>query len=302
MNKEILQQMLIYYPLYGILIYFIITLRQNGRKDPRIDDIKEKLSEIEKKFDMYVSKVEIKPVKKNVENAHVKIDKLDAKLDKEITEVKTDITQVKLSLSEKIELEIEKSIRIKAFLTQQERDKLDMKIMEDNVRRSIDFNRVDSQMKSIANDVMDIYFKDHYLGRKEAYDMSTGLFNMPEITDKTKTDDIKNIYENIMSIVDQKYLRSNLDFVYNLDRVETKAFLIEKYIVPEYTTRLESMIADWQNIQTILAENSKEIEKELQLKKAEEKKRIEQANSDLGKFQSSIEDIYRKMQEEKGAK
>lgn len=302
MNKEILQQMLIYYPLYGILIYFIITLRQNGKKDPRIDDIKEKLSKIEKKFDMYVSKVEIKPVKKNVENAHVKIDKLDAKLDKEITEVKTDITQVKLSLSEKIELEIEKSIRIKAFLTQQERDKLDMKIMEDNVRRSIDFNRVDSQMKSIANDVMDIYFKDHYLGRKEAYDMSTGLFNMPEITDKTKTDDIKNIYENIISIVDQKYLRSNLDFVYNLDRVETKAFLIEKYIVPEYTTRLESMIADWQNIQTILAENSKEREKELQMKKAEEKKRIEQANSDLGKFQSSIEDIYRKMQEEKGAK
>lgn len=302
MNKEILQQMLIYYPLYGILIYFIITLRQNGRKDPRIDDIKEKLSEIEKKFDMYVSKVEIKPVKKNVENAHVKIDELDAKLDKEITEVKTDITQVKLSLSEKIELEIEKSIRIKAFLTQQERDKLDMKIMEDNVRRSIDFNRVESQMNSIANDVMDIYFKDHYLGRKEAYDMSTGLFNMPEITDKTKTDDIKNIYENIMSIVDQKYLRSNLDFVYNLDRVETKAFLIEKYIVPEYTTRLESMIADWQNIQTILAENSKEREKELQMKKAEEKKRIEQANSDLGKFQSSIEDIYRKMQEEKGAK
>lgn len=302
MNKEILQQMLIYYPLYGILIYFIITLRQNGRKDPRIDDIKEKLSEIEKKFDMYVSKVEIKPVKKNVENAHVKIDKLDAKLDKEITEVKTDITQVKLSLSEKIELEIEKSIRLKAFLTQQERDKLDMKIMEDNVRRSIDFNRVDSQMRSIANDVMDIYFKDHYLGRKEAYDMSTGLFNMPEITDKTKTDDIKNIYENMMSIVDQKYLRSNLDFVYNLDRIETKAFLIEKYIVPEYTTRLESMIADWQNIQTVLAENSKEREKELQMKKAEEKKRIEQANSDLGKFQSSIEDIYRKMQEEKGVK
>lgn len=300
MNNNLLQQMLIYYPLYGILIYFVWTLRVNSKKDPRIDDIKEKLSEIEKKFDNYVSKVEVKPIKKNVANAHIKIDKLDAKIDKEITEVKTDITQVKLSLQEKIEHEIEKSIRLKTFLTQQERDKLDMKIMEDNLRRSVDFNRVDSQLHTIASDVMDIYFKDHYLGRKEAYDISTGLFNMPDITEKRKTDDIKNIYENIMDIVDKKYLTANLDFVYDLSRIETKAFLIEKYIVPAYTSRIETMIADWQDIQAALAEDSKEREKELQLKKAEENKRKEKANSELGKFESSINEIYRNMQEAKG--
>lgn len=300
MNNNLLQQMLIYYPLYGILIYFVWTLRVNSKKDPRIDDIKEKLSEIEKKFDNYVSKVEVKPIKKNVAHAHIKIDKLDAKLDKEITEVKTDITQVKVSLSEKIEMEIEKSIRLKTFLTQQERDKLDMKIMEDNLRRSVDFNRVDSQLHTIASDVMDIYFKDHYLGRKEAYDISTGLFNMPDITEKRKTDDIKNIYENIMDIVDKKYLTANLDFVYDLSRIETKAFLIEKYIVPAYTSRIETMIADWQDIQAALAEDSKEREKELQLKKAEENKRKEKANSELGKFESSINEIYRNMQEAKG--
>ena len=300
MNNNLLQQILIYYPLYGILIYFVWTLRVNSKKDPRIDDIKDKLSEIEKKFDNYVSKIEVKPIKKNVANAHIKIDKLDAKLDKEITEVKTDITQVKVSLSEKIEMEIEKSIRLKTFLTQQERDKLDMKIMEDNLRRSVDFNRVDSQLHTIASDVMDIYFKDHYLGRKEAYDISTGLFNMPDITEKRKTDDIKNIYENIMDIVDKKYLTANLDFVYDLSRIETKAFLIEKYIVPAYTSRIETMIADWQDIQAALAEDSKEREKELQLKKAEENKRKEKANSELGKFESSINEIYRNMQEAKG--
>lgn len=300
MNNNLLQQMLIYYPLYGILIYFVWTLRVNSKKDPRIDDIKQKLEEIEKKFDNYVSKVEVKPIKKNVANAHIKIDKLDAKIDKEITEVKTDITQVKLSLQEKIENEIEKSIRLKTFLTQQERDKLDMKIMEDNLRRSIDFNRVDSQLHTIASDVMDIYFKDHYLGRKEAYDISTGLFNMPDITEKRKTDDIKNIYENIMDIVDKKYLTANLDFVYDLSRIETKAFLIEKYIVPAYTTRIESMIADWQNIQARLAEDSKEREKEQQLKLAEERQRKEKANSDLGKFEAQIGEIYRNLQEEKG--
>ena len=300
MNNSLLQQMLIYYPLYGILIYFVWTLRTNSKSDPRIDDIKKQLEDIEKKFDKYVSKVEVRPIKKNVEHAHVKIEKLDAKIDKEITEVKTDITQVKMTLDEKIEFEIEKSIRLKTFLTQQERDKLDMKIMEDNLRRSVDFNRVDSQMRTIANDVMDIYFKDHYLGRKEAYDISTGLFNMPDITDKRKTDDIKNIYENIMDIVDKKYLTANLDFVYNLSRVETKAFLIEKYIVPEYTARIEGMISDWQNIQARLAEDSKEREKEQQLKQAEERKRKEQANSELGKFESSINEIYRNMQEKKG--
>lgn len=300
MNNNLLQQMLIYYPLYGILIYFVWTIRANSKKDPRIDDIKQKLEEIEKKFDNYVSKVEVKPIKKNVANAHIKIDKLDAKIDKEITEVKTDITQVKMTLQEKIENEIEKSIRLKTFLTQQERDKLDMKIMEDNLRRSVDFNRVDSQLHTIASDVMDIYFKDHYLGRKEAYDISTGLFNMPDITEKRKTDDIKNIYENIMDIVDKKYLTANLDFVYDLSRIETKAFLIEKYIVPAYTTRIESMIADWQNIQARLAEDSKEREKEQQLKQAEERQRKEKANSDLGKFEAQIGEIYRNLQEEKG--
>ena len=290
------QLVIVFYPLYFILGYFIWS--SNRKKSEEVDNawiIEQNriLRELEKKFEEYVSFKDLKPVEKNVDTAHTKIDTLDKKLDKEIIEVKTDVQNTKLTLQERIEMEIEKSIRLRSYIAAEKRDKLDMKIMEDNLRKSIDLYGLDQKMIKIVNDELDIYFKNVYLGRKESYDISTGMFNMPTITEKTKSDDIQNIYNDILDIIDKRYLRSQFDYVYDLSKDETKVFLIEKYIIPPYAERLEKMIDDWQNIQRAKEEESRMREQEYQLKKAKEVEEKERASSELGKFESKIDELYK---------
>lgn len=291
-----LQLVIVFYPLYFILGYFIWSSNKKNNKEANDAWIIEQnriLRELEKKFEEYVSFKDLKPVEQNVDTAHVKIDTLDKKLDKEITEVKTDVQNTKVTLQERIEMEIEKSIRLRSYIAAEKRDKLDMKIMEDNLRKSIDMHALDRKMQKIVSDELDIYFKNTYLARKESYDIATGMFNMPTITDKTKADDIQNIYNDILEIIDRKYLTSQFDYVYDLSKDETKVFLIEKYIIPPYAERLEKMIEDWQNIQRAKEEESRLREKEYQVKKAKEAEEKERASSELGKFESKIDELYK---------
>lgn len=291
-----LQLVIIFYPMYFILGYFIWSSNKNKGKqvdDAWIIEQNRILREIEKKFEEYVSFKDLKPVEKNVDTAHTKIDTLDKKFDKEITEVKVDVQNTKLTLQERIEMEIEKSIRLRTYIAAEKRDKLDMKIMEDNLRKSIDMYGLDQKMIKIVNDELDVYFKNTYLARKEAYDISTGMFNMPTITEKTKSDDIQNIYNDIMDILDKRYLKAHFDYVYDLSKEETRVFLIEKYIIPPYADRLERMIDDWQNIQRAKEEESLMREQEYQAKKAKEAEEKERASSELGKFESKIDELYK---------
>ena len=290
-----LQLIIVFYPLYFIIGYFIWSNNKKGNTkdvDAWIIEQNKILRELEKKFNEYVSFKDLKPVEKNVDTAHTKIDTLDKKLDKEITEVKVDVQNTKLTLQERIEQEIEKSIRLRSYIAAEKRDKLDMKIMEDNLRKSIDMYGLDQKMIKIVNDELDIYFKNTYLARKESYDISTGMFNMPNITEKTKADDIQNIYNDIMEILDKRYLKANFDYVYDLSKDETKVFLIEKYIIPPYAERLEKMIEDWQNIQRAKEEEYRRREQEYQAKKAQEVEEKTRASSELGKFESKVNELY----------
>lgn len=301
MSQQFIEKALLLYPLYMVVIYFIWTFRnfKMENKDSRVDVIlnneekyDERIKDLEKKIEQKLATKDVRPIAKSVKNAHNKIEVLDKKVDDNKIEAKQDVTKLEMTLPERIKYEIEQSIQLRSYLTQEEKAHLDMKILEENRRINIDNGHIDLQMKRIVNDVIDIYFKNNYLARREAYDISTGMFNLPMITDQTKADDIKEIYEQVMILLDAEYVKANFDAVYDLSRPETKLFLIEKYIVPPYADKLEQMITDWQSIQRAMEEDGMEKEKELQIKKAQELKEKERAESNLGQFESSVNSIY----------
>ena len=240
-----------------VYIYLFISLTKKEKKNELTEELVKLL--IEK----HTTEAQ-KPIEKNVKEVEENVKVLDKKIDTVESNLKIDISKLDLTIGAKIEQSIAESIQLRSYLTQEEKAHLDMKLLEENRRINIDNGHIDLQMKRIVNDVIDIYFKNNYLARREAYDISTGMFNLPMITDQTKADDIKEIYEQVMILLDAEYVKANFDAVYDLSRPETKLFLIEKYIVPPYADKLEQMISDWQSIQRAMEEDGMEKEKELQ--------------------------------------
>lgn len=292
-NLEIILTM---YPLYAILAFLSwkwlsIYQENNNRKLDSILDIMKKQEEIIEELKSKLVKDDIIPIENKVEEAHIKIDKVDKKIDKVEEKVREELDLTKASLEDRIKYRIKEAIEIRAYLSTEERENIKLDVLKDNERRMLDLDILDKKIARVVGDVMDIYFKNNYFAREHAYDSNTGLFNMPNITEETKAKDVENIYNNFWTIMNKNILMRDLSLIYDPTSLDTKVFLIERYIVTEYSARIEKMIEDWQSIQ----EN---IRKEGELRRLEEQraKDLEEAErkkkeSEKGQLENAIHKI-----------
>lgn len=297
MTQQLLEKILIYYPFYGVVIYLIFTLRNISKNKPSVDqylDLKKSIEKLEEKFKEYADKKEVKYIEKNVDKAHVKIEELDKKVDKEIAVVKTDISRVNISIEDRIKSEIEKSIQLKMYMTNEEKMRLDMKLLEDQARRTADLDVFDKKLQRISHNVIDMYFNDNYLNNK-SFDINTGKYKMPIITEETKKNDIIQIYENFMMMINKKFLIYDLSLLFEVNTLEFRTYIIEHYLIPYYTERLEKIKMEYSEEQLALeAEHQKTMEREKakRIRESEEKSRRE---SEIGQLEDKINTIFNEM-------
>ena len=233
-----------------------------------------------------------KDEEENINDIDTKVDKLDKKLDTEINNLKNEIKRVDESLQDRIKRVVNETLNEKSYLSALEKDRLNMEILRDNERRMFDLDVFDKKIERVMNDVMDIHFKNVYFGNPTSYDLNTGIFKMPDITQASKRKDIEEIYARFMNVINKQFLINDLSMIYDMEQIETKVFLIERYIINEYTARIEKMIEDWQDTQKKLSDdaNAKRIaeERNKAIRKAEE----ERQNSELGQLENKIDAIF----------
>ena len=296
MNISLIEKVILLYPLYAIAGYLVWTISQNNKKIKSLEEkINKRFERTEKQFDDYVHNIELKPVEFRLNNVEDDVKKVD----KKITSLESNVMTLNGTIEERIKSTIENSLQLRSYMTTIEKNNLDMELLRSNMLKSIDLDVVDKKIGKIADDVTELFFRERYFGHSYAYDLNTGLFNMPNITEESKTKDIKDLYDKFIISVDSKYLYNELDSIYNMDKLESKVFLIEKYLIPRYSDKLERMIDDWQNIQKKLSEeaNQRALEerRERDLLRAEK----ERQESEFGKLENAINKVYAEMRKEK---
>ena len=297
----LLEQIILIYPIYIIGVFFAYTFYKgyNKKKDLEIEELKNKVNLLVEKLkenDILINDLpknnDVEKIEENINDIDTKVDKLDKKLDTEINNLKNEIKRVDESLQDRIKRVVNETLNEKSYLSALEKDRLNMEILRDSERRMFDLDVFDKKIERVMNDVMDIHFKNVYFGNPTSYDLNTGIFKMPDITQASKRKDIEEIYARFMNVINKQFLINDLSMIYDMEQIETKVFLIERYIINEYTARIEKMIEDWQDTQKKLSDdaNAKRIaeERNKAIRKAEE----ERQNSELGQLENKIDAIF----------
>ena len=296
----LIEQVILLYPIYIIIIYYIISKEVTKRNEKKWDN-NSKLDELEKTVDRLLEKLkaveedlgeEIEVREETVVQTDEKIEVLDKKIDREISGLKLEIKKVDESLEVRIDRKVKELIQEKTYLSSLEKELLNIQLIKDNERRMFDLDIFDKKISRIMNDVIGLYFKNAYFGNPSSYDLNTGIYRLPDITQATKKKDIEEIYARFMNVVNKNFLINDLSLIYDMEQVETKVFLIERYVINEYTARIEKMIEEWQDKQKEMADEmtSKRLDDERRkaIRKAEE----ERKNSEIGKLESMIDEVY----------
>lgn len=297
------QIILLIWPVYFILGYFVFLYRNRHKGDllmqselesltNKIASLVDQLAEVQSKMDKmerYIPEHKVNHIEENIKTHNQEIKEVKEEVNKTEEKTMMSLTEFAQKLKEENDAKIRKEFEALMVEQQVEKHNLEMEILEENRYRNVDAKQVDEDLSRIGEQLVDTYFKNNYLGRKDAYDISTGIFKMPEISDRTKNLDLAEIFETFLKVINKNMLAAKAAYIYDMEEPETKALLLEKYIVPFYSERMQKMLDEWDTLQRKIAEDA-EVKAAEELHRKEMERIRKESEKPKDPFEAQLED------------
>lgn len=269
----------------GKKLFIFMTPEELAERDRLAAEEKEKMK----------NKVEI--VETQTKTIFEKMDDLE----EEVYSLKANIENFDLAQLAAQGIDIEELTGLKSELIREQIEdiRVNRQLNLDRERRAIDYVGLDQKISHIVTPIVEIYFKERYYENKESYDLNTGIFKLPVINETVKFEDIQKLYTQFMDLVNKDFLINDLNLIYDLSKVDTKRFIINKYIIPVYVEKMEELINMYREGE-IQREKDDAEKLEYQRKVAEEdRQKREFEESELFKVMQQIDSEYERLESTK---